>query len=135
MLQFDSKTARFLDDAYQGSDLTRRRLANLAALAPRPGDTILDIGCGTGLPAVLSPMLRDAGFAVEAIEPVIIQDTVFRADGLARMMMHLISAYVRQNGLAERETIDGWVAEQNRMAEEGRFFFAVTHFIVSAAKV
>lgn len=46
---FDTDTARFLDDAYHGSDATRRRRANFDMLAPATGDTVVDIGCGTGL--------------------------------------------------------------------------------------
>jgi arsenite methyltransferase len=48
-LNFDAETSRLLDNAYQGADVTRRRRANFDALAPAPGDRILDIGCGTGL--------------------------------------------------------------------------------------
>lgn len=49
MLQFDAATTRLLEDAYQGSDVVRRRMASLEALAPRPGDTVVDIGSGPGL--------------------------------------------------------------------------------------
>ena len=49
MLQFDAETARILDNGYQGGDIQRRRLANLAALAPKRGEVIADIGAGTGL--------------------------------------------------------------------------------------
>lgn len=49
MLTFDTETLRVLDTCYQGSDITRRRLANLDAAKPEPGETILDIGCGNGL--------------------------------------------------------------------------------------
>lgn len=49
MLKFDEEIMRILDDAYQGADLTRRRQASFDALQPNPGETILDIGCGTGL--------------------------------------------------------------------------------------
>lgn len=49
MLEFDSKTTRILEDAYQGSDFTRRRRASFDALDPRTGETILDLGCGPGL--------------------------------------------------------------------------------------
>ena len=49
MLQPDAATAPVLDDGYLGSDVARRRLANLAALEPAPGERITDIGCGTGL--------------------------------------------------------------------------------------
>jgi hypothetical protein len=47
-LRFDAETARLLDEAYPGADFTRRRLANLEALAPLPGDRVIDIGCGPG---------------------------------------------------------------------------------------
>lgn len=49
MLTFDAGVAQLLDTAYQGADLTRRRQASFDALAPLPGETILDIGCGNGL--------------------------------------------------------------------------------------
>lgn len=258
MLQFDANTARILDDGYQGSDVARRRLANLRALSPRLRDRVVDIGAGTGLltldiaravgergqviavdpsadmraagsarcadrknvqvlegtadslpvddgavdgavslqvfeylddipaalaesrrvlrpggrlvigdihwdshvwhaddrermdrilgiwnrhvvetrvPALLPPMLRDAGFNVETVIPELCHDTVFRGDGLARMMTHLIRAYCLQTGLADADEVDAWIAEQERMAAEGRFFFALTHYVVAARKL
>lgn len=258
MLQFDADTARILDDGYQGSDVARRRLANLKALSPKPGDRIADIGAGTGLlaldlaravggsgdvvaidpsaemraaaaarcaerknvqilegtadalpledgrldgavslqvfeylenvptalaeinrvlrrggrlvigdlhwdshvwhaddrqrmdrilsiwnqhvvepriPALLPPMLRQAGFEVEAVTSELCHDVEFRGDGLARMMVHLIRAYCRQTGLADAEEVDAWIAEQDRMAAEGRFFFGITHYVIAARKL
>lgn len=257
MLQFDAKTASILDDGYQGSDIVRRRLANLAALAPRAGDVVADVGAGTGLltlelsraigetgrvlaidpsaqmraaaaercagrrnvevvdgnvyalpldeesvdravalqvfeylddlpaalaeirrclraggrlvvgdlhwdshvwhaddqdrmdrmlrlwdrhlverrvPAVLPPLLRRAGFEVDDVTPELCHDDVFRSDGLARLMTHLICAYVEQGGLADADEVRAWVAEQERMASEGRFFFAITHYVISATR-
>lgn len=49
MLQFDAATRKILDTSYLGADFTRRRMENMAALAPRPGQTLLDLGCGQGL--------------------------------------------------------------------------------------
>ena len=49
MLQFDAKTAELLERVYRGRDFLRRRLANIDALAPKPGDRVPDVGCGTGL--------------------------------------------------------------------------------------
>lgn len=49
MLQFDQDTQAILENAYAGGDITRRRMASFAALDPRPGDRILDLGCGQGL--------------------------------------------------------------------------------------
>src|SRR4051812_12431391 len=48
MLQFDAETLRVLENAYRGSDVVRPRLAALEALAPRPGETIVDVGSGPG---------------------------------------------------------------------------------------
>jgi ubiquinone/menaquinone biosynthesis C-methylase UbiE len=49
MLSFDEHTTRLLEDAYQGADVSRRRRATFDALAPQPGDQVLDLGCGNGL--------------------------------------------------------------------------------------
>ncbi|WP_264210339.1 methyltransferase domain-containing protein [Leisingera thetidis] len=49
MLNFDEETTRLLEDAYQGADVSRRRQAAFDALAPQPGERILDLGCGNGL--------------------------------------------------------------------------------------
>lgn len=49
MLNFDEETTRLLEDAYQGADVSQRRRATFDALAPEPGERILDIGCGNGL--------------------------------------------------------------------------------------
>jgi hypothetical protein len=48
MLQFNADTTRLLENAYRGSDFVKRRLATLEALAPRAGDTIVDVGSGLG---------------------------------------------------------------------------------------
>lgn len=49
MLKFDSQTLELLDVSYRGADITRRRMENMAALAPRPGERVLDLGCGQGM--------------------------------------------------------------------------------------
>ncbi|MCE8525881.1 methyltransferase domain-containing protein [Ruegeria pomeroyi] len=62
MLQFDEDTARVLEDAYQGADVTRRRCASFDALSPSPGDRLLDLGCGNGLLTLdLSRAVGDTG--------------------------------------------------------------------------
>jgi SAM-dependent methyltransferase len=49
MIEFDADTAAILERAYRGRDFVRRRHANLGALNPRAGETILDLGCGPGI--------------------------------------------------------------------------------------
>ncbi len=50
--KFDAEVTKVLDNAYQGADLTRQRQASFDALQPRPGDSILSIGCANCLFAV-----------------------------------------------------------------------------------
>ncbi len=49
MLTFDARLAAHLERVYRGRDFVRRRQANIEALAPRAGERLLDVGCGTGL--------------------------------------------------------------------------------------
>jgi len=258
MLTFNAKTAKLLENAYQGADFTRRRRASFDALAPEPGDTIADIGCGNGMltlelartvgddgriigidpsedmrnaavarcsdwdnvtchdgtatriplddtsvdkavslqvfeylddlpaavadihrilrpggrlvigdmhwdtitwfsddtdrmnkmieawdghlverciPAVLPPLLRAGGFAVDAVLPVPFSATVLHPDGLANMMIHLMEPYVVNKGLVSTEDARAWAEEQQALSDAGQFFFSITHFVVSARKL
>lgn len=255
MLTFDSETTRILDAAYQGSDITRRRRVSFDALAPRPGERILDLGCGPGLltqelaravssqgevigldpsadmrktaenrcqaedhvrildgtaeaiplgdgqvdkavsvqvfeylgdldgplaelhrvirpggrvvisdvhwdtlvwrsddpvrmdrmiaawddhlanrvvPEALPERLSKAGFRDIRSIPVTFSDILPRPDGIARMMIILMTAYARQNALLPEVDIDEWQAEQEALARTGRFFFSMTHFVTVA---
>ena len=257
MLKFDADTARLLEIAYQGADVTRRRRASFDALRPEPGDQIADIGCGNGLltlelaravgdggqvtgvdpsadmralaqercaafpnvaivdgsaerlpfddgtvgkavslqvfeyltnipaalaearrvlrsggslvigdmhwdtlawhsddadrmkrmaevwdrhlaerrvPALLRSTLIDAGFLVDAVEPVTFCDTTLKPDGLANMMLHLMQSYAVQNELVGEQDAREWTEEQRALARSGRFFFSLTHFVVTARR-
>ena len=255
MLQFDAATRRILDVSYAGSDVVRRRMENFRALAPHPGEAILDLGCGTGLltaeiaravgdrgqvlgvdpspdmrtgaeemckpfnntkiaegtaksipaadasfdkvaslqvfeylgdipaalteaarvlrpggrlvigdwhwdcfawhsenpkrmkavqdawdrhltercvPALLPNLMTKAGFVFDESRAVPFTDTCLRADGLANMMLHLMSAYAKQNALLPANDVDAWKTEQETLAAQGRFFFSLTHFVTIA---
>jgi len=257
MLAFDSHTARLLEIAYQGADVTRRRRVSFDALHPVPGDFIADIGCGNGLltlelaravgdrgrvsgidpssdmrhlaskrcaefssvelldgradglpldsgsidkavsiqvfeylddlraaaaeafrvlkpggrlvvgdmhwdtlawfsdnpermrrmieawdrhlaqravPALLPEVLEKAGFSVDRVEPVTFCDTALKPDGLANMMIHLMEPYAVKNNLLEALEARAWAEEQVGLAKSGRFFFSLTHFVITARK-
>lgn len=257
MLQFDAATRRILDVSYAGSDVVRRRMENFRALDPRPGERVIDLGCGTGhltlelaravgatghvlgvdpstemragaetaceglttvriaegtatgipaedeacdklvslqvfeylddlpaalaevarvlrpggrlvigdwhwdcfawhsdapdrmrrmqaswdghlaerrVPALLPPLLAEAGLTFYACRAVPFTDTCLRADGLANMMLHLMSAYALQHDHLPAKEIDAWKAEQEELAAAGRFFFSLTHFVTVAHK-
>jgi arsenite methyltransferase len=65
---------------------------------------------------------------------IICCDTTCRPDGLANMLLRLMQSYARDNALLDPDEVAEWAAEQRRLAEEGRFFFSLTHYVVSARK-
>ena len=87
------------------------------------------------VPALLPPILRKAGFGVEAVHPITICDHQLKPDGLANMMMILMENYAVSNGYISQQEAGDWAAEQRSLAAEGSFFFSVTHFVVSAKKL
>lgn len=86
------------------------------------------------VPALLPPVLTEAGFAVEQVSPVTICDTQLKPDGLANMMIILMKGFAETKGLLPAEDAQAWAQEQRSLAESGRFFFSLTHFVVSAQK-
>ncbi len=86
--------------------------------------------------AALWPGLtRDAGFTAIEVEPFTFCDVTLRPDGIAFMLMHLMSRYATENGLmAEAETA-AWFDEQIELASQGRFFFSLTYYRMSAIKI
>ncbi len=86
------------------------------------------------VPALLPPTLRDGGFDVEAVTALPFSATELHPDGLANMMLHLIEPFLVQRGLFSEEEAGDWVREQRALAAEGRFFFAITHFVITARK-
>lgn len=251
MLQFDARTRRIIDFSYAGSDVTDRRLLSFRALDPRPGETILDLGCGQGLltadvaravgddghvtgvdpspdmrdgavatctdfpavtiadgdahaipapdarydkavslqvleyvpdmpaaltelhrvlrpggrvvigdtawssfcmhtthparmarmraswdrhlahpdlPAQLPGYLSEAGFPLDRVVPMTYTDTVLRTDGMGRMLLHLMASYAARNDHLSPAEVTDWQTEQTKLAHQGRFFFALSHF-------
>ena len=47
-LEFDDRIVKQLEEAYEKRDMRRRRRLVREALAPAPGERILDVGCGPG---------------------------------------------------------------------------------------
>lgn len=85
--------------------------------------------------AALWPKLtQDAGFSAIEVDPFTFCDVTLRPDGIAFMLMHLMSRYAAQNGhMTEGETTD-WFDEQVELAMQGRFFFSLTYYRMSAVK-
>jgi len=257
MLQFDALTTKILENAYQGADITARRLASYTALSPQPGEMLLDIGCGNGLltldlaratgpagqvigidpsqdmlvaaaqrcadqshvtlidglagalpvedgkadgavalqvfeyvddlgaamqdamrclrpagrlvisdlhfgsliwhseeparmdrmlaawdrhfvhgdlPNKMLRLLKKAGHKVEAVQPFTTTDHCLKPDGLALMMMHLMTRYAVDNNHVSQSEADEWFAEQKELSRKGHFFFSISQFVIVARK-
>ena len=78
---------------------------------------------------------RDAGFTAVEIEPFTFCDATLRPDGIAFMLMHLMSRYAWENGHMPQAETDAWFEEQVALARQGRFFFSLTYYRMSAVKV
>ncbi len=85
--------------------------------------------------AALWPRLTsDAGFVAAEVEPFTFCDVTLRPDGIAFMLLHLMSRYASENGhMSSRET-QAWFDEQIELARKGRFFFSLTYYRLSAIK-
>jgi len=86
------------------------------------------------VPAILPSIMQDAGFVVEDITPMTTCDYMLKQDGLATMMMQLMARYAVDNNNVPADEASAWLAEQKALAAESRFFYALTHFVVSARK-
>lgn len=86
------------------------------------------------VPAILPSIMRDTGFVVEDVTPITTCDHTLKPDGLATMMMQLMARYAVDNSHVSDNEASAWLEEQKTLAAEGRFFYALTHFVVSARK-
>ena len=86
------------------------------------------------VPARLPGILKHQGHDVEDVVPVTLTDHVLKPDGIAIMMMHLMRQYATDNKHVDQDIADAWFNEQISLAREGRFFFSITQFVVSARK-
>lgn len=85
--------------------------------------------------AALWPRLaRDAGFVAIEVEPFTFCDTTLRPDGIAFMLLHLMSQYAAENGHVGASESKAWFDEQIDLARQGRFFFSLTYYRMSAIK-
>jgi ubiquinone/menaquinone biosynthesis C-methylase UbiE len=80
-------------------------------------------------------LVREAGFAAVEIEPFTFCDVTLRPDGIAFMLLHLMSRYAAENGHMDEAETREWFDEQVDLAKQGRFFFSLTYYRMSAVKI
>ena len=86
------------------------------------------------LPARLSPLLRDAGFDVTAIEAVPILNTAFAPNCFSHdYVKGLARQAVAAGALSETEAFH-WIADLEQKDRDGGYFFCVNRFVFTAVK-
>jgi arsenite methyltransferase len=80
-------------------------------------------------------LTQDAGFKAIEIEPFTFCDVTLQPDGIAFMLMHLMSRYAAENDHMTAAETTAWFDEQVELANQGRFFFSLTYYRMSAIKV
>ncbi|MGI3186234.1 methyltransferase domain-containing protein [Nioella aestuarii] len=86
------------------------------------------------VPARLPSILTHAGYNVDSVRPITFTDTSLRPDGLANMMIILMTNYAIQTEPEAADMAKAWAEEQRTLARQGRFFFAITYFSITARK-
>ena len=64
MVTYDKKAAREIERSYQTPEIINQRIQTLDGLGLRPGESVLDVGCGTGL--LLQLMSNEVGDSGQA---------------------------------------------------------------------
>ena len=85
--------------------------------------------------ALWPDLTRQAGFAAIEVAPFTFCDVTLRPDGIAFMLMHLMSRYATENGHMSAPEAQAWFDEQVDLAERGRFLFSLTYYRMSAVKL
>jgi arsenite methyltransferase len=86
------------------------------------------------LPRTLASRLRSAGFEDVRVEAHPLVTIEFDRDSYGAALVPFIGAFVAgRQGVSEEEA-QAWVAEQRRLGERGRFYFAVTQSCFTARK-
>ncbi len=86
------------------------------------------------VPQSLPALLRQRQYRDVTLTPLTICDIDLRPDGLANMMLHLMPAFARQNGLLPETVIEAWTEEQKALARDGKFFFSLSHYVCRATR-
>jgi len=79
---------------------------------------------------VIQQLVKDLNFNLE----VVVCPTTREPDGLAMTLMHLMRQYAIENAHLDQAEADAWFDEQTQLAQDGRFFFSLSQFVVVARK-
>jgi ubiquinone/menaquinone biosynthesis C-methylase UbiE len=87
-----------------------------------------------GLPRILGPELRRAGFRVRNTIAIPILNTGWHGDEFSFHLVPMMARFAAGRGGALKEEARSWLEEQQRLGAEGRYFFSLNRYLVLADK-
>jgi ubiquinone/menaquinone biosynthesis C-methylase UbiE len=87
-----------------------------------------------GLPRILGPELRRAGFKIRSTTAIPIVNTTWDADEFSFHLVPMMSGFAAGAGGVSKEDAKGWLAEMRQLGSEGRYFFSLNRYLVMADK-
>ena len=85
-----------------------------------------------GLPRVMGPELRRAGFEVRSTTAIPIVNTKWNADEFSFHLVPMMSAFASGSGSIPKQDAKDWLAEMRQLGSEGRYFFSLNRYLVVA---
>jgi ubiquinone/menaquinone biosynthesis C-methylase UbiE len=87
-----------------------------------------------GLPRILGPELRRAGFAVRQTIAIPILNTGWHDDEFSFHLVPMMARFAAGRGGVAKDEARAWLAEQQQLGAEGRYFFSLNRYLVIADK-
>lgn len=100
------------------AERNKRVLDSLGKHCPRPH-----------LGSELTPLIQEAGFHLEDVEPNSILNTRLNEDTFAYQLMRSHREYVSNRGIVDESEADAWVDDLIELEEEGGSFFNLTQYL------
>ena len=87
-----------------------------------------------GLPRVLTPLLRDAGFAVGRRSAIPILNPEYHAGAFSYHLTRMMAAYAVGRQGVDRAEADAWLAELQELGDRGRYFYSLNRYLFLAQR-
>ena len=87
-----------------------------------------------GLPRILGPELRNAGFEVRSTTAIPIMNTGWTAEEFSYHLVPMMSGFAAGSGRVSKEDAKGWLEEMRELGAAGRYFFSLNRYLVVADK-
>jgi SAM-dependent methyltransferase len=87
-----------------------------------------------GLPRILSPHLRAAGFALRQRGAIPLFNTDCGPDTFSHGMIGIVAAFVAGRNGVSKDEAEAWAAELRELGRQGRYFFSLNRYLFVADK-